>query len=142
MKKKKGLYLTIFIAIMVILPSTLIFNHYKVKDLDDVINYKLAHFDYLMINHDLNTDKKEHAEEFKEFLGQYQVKKMKDREWDSDVSDETGFSITIYSKGKPILASIYENRVVFYNKGNYYKVVNGPIDMDWVDKMYNEASKY
>lgn len=121
------------------IPIIIMINIPKDKGLDEVINYNIENFDYLVINNELKTDKKEHAEELSELLGHYQVKKMKDRDWDSDVSKENGFLITIYSNDEPILlASIYENRLVFYNDGEYYKVLNGPIDMGWLEKMYNK----
>ncbi|MEB1809082.1 MAG: hypothetical protein LPK26_17650 [Bacillaceae bacterium] len=63
---------------------------------------------------------------------------MNDNEWDSDVSEEEGFMLTIYAKNKPIMASIYERRVHFLNEGKYYNVLNGPIDMDWVKNFIKE----
>lgn len=131
--------LIFFIAIIIAIPIIIIINNPKEEELDRIINYNIEEFDYLVINHELKTDQKKHAEEFSELLSQYRVKKMKSRDWDSDVSTENGFFITIYSDDNPIvLASIYENRLVFYNNGEYYKVLNGPIDMGWVNKMYNE----
>lgn len=138
---KKIRKITILIAVILAILIIITVNNYREKGLDDVISYDIANFNYLIINGDLKTDKKEYAKGLKKLLGQYRVKKMKDREWDSDVSKEKGVSITIYIKDKPIMASIYEYRVVFYNDGDYYKVINGPINMDWVDKMYNEVGQ-
>ncbi|WP_042143390.1 hypothetical protein [Paucisalibacillus sp. EB02] len=139
---KKGLgngkYFKIFITVIIIVPILLftfmIFNDYREKGLEDVIGFNTANVDYIIINDDVKTDKMEHAEALKDFLSQYRVKKMKDREWDGDVSNEKGFRITIYSNGKPISASIYENHLHYKNSGEYYKVLNGPIDMEWIEE--------
>ena len=63
---------------------------------------------------------------------------MKDAEWNSDVSKEKGINVTIYEKGKPIIASIYETRLLFLNESKYYQVMNGPIDIDWVHNYIKE----
>ncbi|GLO65249.1 hypothetical protein MACH08_10330 [Oceanobacillus kimchii] len=68
-----------------------------------------------------------------EFLSQYQVKKINDRDWNSDVSKETGFMIEIRTENEVVMASIYENQLMsINNNGDYYKVVNGPIEIRWV----------
>ncbi|HEY4600479.1 MAG TPA: hypothetical protein VIG73_04230 [Cerasibacillus sp.] len=45
--------------------------------------------------------------------------------------------MTIFLNGKPNMISINENRVLLYRSGGY-KVVNGPIDMDWVEKCHEK----
>src|SRR5690606_38179317 len=139
---KKGLgndrYFKIFTTVMIMVPILLfafmVFHDYKEKDLDDVIRFNTAEVDYYMINDEKVTGETLHGKVLKDFLSQYRVKKMKDREWDSDVSKEKGFRITIYSNGKPISANIYENRLHFKNSGEYYTVLNGPIDVEWVEE--------
>lgn len=106
------------------------------KGLDNVISYDTTNFDYIEIDHRWKTDKQERAEELINFLSQ-SSKKIKNYEWDSDVSKEKGFTATIYTKGKPVIASIYENRLVYYNDGAYYKVTKWPIDMGWLEKIFN-----
>ncbi|WP_456278825.1 hypothetical protein [Bacillus sp. AK128] len=143
---KKKWYLIIVVVIIVFL-SIKYFNDHREKGLDDVISYDISNFESLSFNEgterfEWKTDKKEHAEEFKDFLNQYRVKRMKDSEWNSDVSQEEGFIVNIYSKGKqiPITASIYEKRVHFFNEGNYYKVINEQIDIEWVKNYITEHS--
>lgn len=132
----------IFIAVIIAIPIIIMINNPKEKGLDDVINYNIENVDYLAINNELKTDKKENIKDLSKLLSQYRVKKMKESDWDSDVSKENGFFISIYSNGEPIiLASIYENRLVLYNTGEYYEVLNGPIDMGWVDKVYSEVDQ-
>lgn len=48
--------------------------------------------------------------------------------------------VTIYSKGKIIIASIYENRLIYVNEGKYYKVINNPIDINWVENLITGQS--
>lgn len=133
----------IFLVIIVMIPIVMVFNENREKWLDEVIQYQTTNIEYIMIGHDFNnsTDKEEHAEELKELLSQYRVKKMRDSEWDSHEPSEKSYQITIYSKGKPIMASIYENRVLSLNRGNYYRVINGPIDLTWFDELYEELNQ-
>ena len=74
-----------------------------------------------------------------EFLSGYRVKKMKDKEWDSNVAGEKGFDITFISKEEnPVIVHIYEKRLIFLNGGDYYHILNGPVDTAWVDKLLKE----
>ncbi|WP_345239338.1 hypothetical protein [Pontibacillus salipaludis] len=121
------------------------FNDYREKGLDDVISYDLSNFESLLFNKGIErfewrTDQKVHAEEFNDFLSNYRIKRMGDHEWDSDVSKEEGFMVSIYSKGKqiPIEATIYEKRVHFFNEHQYYHIVNDPIDIDWIKNFIRE----
>ena len=73
------------------------------------------------------------------FLAQYDIKKMPDQQWDSDVSKEKGFQLYVYTNNdKLYMAHIYENRMIYINDGNYYAVTNGPIDVDWVHNFANQ----
>ncbi|CEG27073.1 hypothetical protein [Bacillus sp. B-jedd] len=139
---KKKWYLIIGIAIIIFF-SIKYYDDHREKGLDDLISYKLTQFESLSIHEGPDrpywtTEKREHAEKFQDFLSQYRVKRMKDFEWNSDVSKEKGFQVTIYVKGKPLIASIYETRLLFLNKGKYYKVINGPVDMEWVNDFVRE----
>lgn len=139
MKNKRYLIIGLVIITGIFLFSYNIYNDNREKGLNDVISYDIKNFESLIFNEGVGqfewrTDKEEHAEKLIDFLSRYRVKKMKDYEWDSNVSNEEGFQVTIYSKGKPIMASIYEHRVHYYNDGDYYKVVNGPIDVGYIEK--------
>jgi len=75
-----------------------------------------------------------------EFLNQYQVKRMKDSEWDPDLSGEQGFwTIIRYTEYKLTMAVLNEGRLVFTNE--YFKVVNGPIDMNWIENFNKKYSQ-
>lgn len=126
-------------AIILIFLSIKFYDDHRVKGLGDVIEYDINKFETLAFNEgymdsfDWRTDQKEHAEKLDDFLSQYLVKKMKDKEWNPDLSEEKGFKMTIYTKGDPIIAFIYEYRLLFLNEQHYYEVVNGPIDINWVE---------
>ncbi|WP_077595894.1 hypothetical protein [Oceanobacillus kimchii] len=85
------------------------------------------------MNHQKMTEDHQAVKKMVEFLSQYQVKKINDRDWNSDVSKETGFMIEIRTENEVVMASIYENQLMsINNNGDYYKVVNGPIEIRWV----------
>ncbi|OCA81685.1 hypothetical protein A8F94_22780 [Bacillus sp. FJAT-27225] len=140
---KNRRYLLIGLAGIIIFFSIKMYNDYKEKGLNDLIGSDLSEFDYLVFNegveqYQARTDQADHAKKLNDFFSQYRVKRMKDDEWNPDVSNERGFNLTIYENGKPIIAHIYENRLLFLNDGNYYTVVNGPIDMDWIKRYTNQ----
>lgn len=131
------IFVSIFVVVPITLLSIIIVNDHREKGLDEVISFnstKFTSFEFESNPYDSwKTDEQEPVEELIGFLSQYRVKKMKDAEWDSNVSKEKGFRITIFSKDEVMFAYIYENRALFL-KGGYYNVVNGPIDMEWVEK--------
>lgn len=134
------------LAFIIVLPISLIsitiYNEYREKNLNDVLSYDLAHVKSLEFQLDgspgyWKSDNIEATKELFNFLSQYDVKKMRDSEWNSDVSKETGFRFTVYTKGDIIMASVYENRLMLLSDGKYYSVTNGPINMEWIAK-YND----
>lgn len=140
---REGNHLTIFIVIMISLPVVL-FSAYlnsesREQSLDHIITYNTKDFNYLIIdlNHDkLQIDEKEDAEELNNLFKKYKVKKIKKSEWDSDVSKEKGFQLTVYSRDKvEIMASIYEDRILL-GSGKAYEVINGPINVDRVMEVF------
>ena len=131
---------------IVILPLALItfslYNEYGEKNLTKALSYDPSQLESVEFSSDGNSavweiSSDDAASELHNFFNQYDVKKMKDSDWDSDVSKETGFKLTLYTKDGIIMASIYENRMRLLSGGDYYSVVNGPIDMEWV-AVYNE----
>ncbi|HWL23709.1 MAG TPA: hypothetical protein VNR38_08160, partial [Ureibacillus sp.] len=82
------------------------------------------------------TEEKEPVVELMEFLSQYRVKKVSEDTFNEKINGEVGFELTInYSKANPAIVWVDENRVHIL-VGNYYEVVNGPIDIEWI-KEYN-----
>lgn len=137
MGKKTVIYLIISVLAIGFLISK--YNEYKEKSLDDILTHNVKGFKSIafenyksqIYNEDrLTTDKKEAMDELTGFLSGYQVKKMKDAEWNSDVSKEKDFSLDIYSENKPIMVGFYEERIHIFGVG-YFRVINGPIDIEW-----------
>lgn len=141
---KKNNFIILVVGILLVFYIYSKYNEYKEKNLGDLFTYNESSFESLefeYIGHDAwSANEKQPMEELMEFLSQYQVKKMKDSEWDPDLSGEKGFwTIIRYDKERLTMASIHEGRLIFSNE--YYKVVNGPIDMNWVEsfnKRYNQ----
>ncbi|MFC5603528.1 hypothetical protein [Sporosarcina koreensis] len=127
---------------VVLLFSWNVYDDHREKGLDELFIYQASNYNALVFMFpDWRTEEMEPVEELMEFLSQYRVKKMSDSEWDAEwdrnVTGEKGFSFMIYSNDKGTGASIYKNRLMSYNNPSYYKVLNGPIDMKWVE-MFKE----
>ncbi|MFD1334780.1 hypothetical protein ACFQ4N_04190 [Oceanobacillus iheyensis] len=135
--------ITFLIIIPIIIFSFTVFNEYKIKSLEELLEYDQSSFEAVFVNHQEITEDHQAAEEIVEFLSQYQVKKMNDRDWISDVSKEAGFMIEIRTEDEIVMTSIYENRLMSLN-GDYYKVANGPIEIQWMYdyiKGFDEVSR-
>jgi hypothetical protein len=126
-----------FIGIIVValLFSRNLYLDHREKGLDKLFSYQASNFVEMNFNHEgWRTEETVPVEELLEFLSQYRVKKMKDSEWDPNLSKERGFQFLISPKeGKGAGAIILPNRLMLFNKPGYYKVLNGPIDMEWID---------
>lgn len=128
--------ITSIIVIPILVYSLLLYNEYKEKPFDEVIAYGDS-FERLGFHpgkggYGLITNQIEDADEFADFLEQYRVKKVRDKEWNAEWSQEKGIIFTIYTDDLPIMATIFENRVSI--NAEPYEVVNGPIDIDWIEK--------
>lgn len=144
---KKSIF-KFLLVFMIVLPFALVFitiyNEYREKNLSNVLGYNPAHVKSMEFHLEGSStfwknNNHEAVLELYNFLSQYHVKKMRDSEWDRDVSKETGFWFTIYTKGDIIRVSVYENRLILYGGRNsdYFSVTNGPIDMEWIAN-YND----
>lgn len=130
------------IMIMIIIPiaiiSTTFYNEYKEKNLTTLLGEEPTHVESLEFRLDGSEVWRNNSEEvFNElfdFLNQYQVKKISDSEWNSDVSKETSFKLTVYTESDIIIASVHEDRLSLLSNrnGGYYSVLNGPINIEWI----------
>ncbi|MBS4172828.1 hypothetical protein [Bacillus sp. FJAT-49736] len=145
MKSKSIRYLVIAVIVAVLVFSFKMYNDYKEKNLDEVINYNPENLNYFGIflrgHEEWNTDKKEPPKKLKEFLSQYKVKKMFAAKCSSVNSfmKENLFDIQYRLKGedRAKMFTVFENCIYSFDSGKMYKVINGPIDIDWIRK-YNE----
>lgn len=133
MRKRTIIYLIILILAVGLLISKY-YNENKEKGLDELITSQIKGFESMAFENykqdELTTDNEEAFAELTELLSQYQVKQMKDAEWDADVSKEKDFTVDIYSKNKPLMIGFYEERLHIFGVGYFY-VINGPIDIEW-----------
>lgn len=74
--------------------------------------------------------------ELNNFLSQYKVEKMKEHEWESYVGGTKGFSFDVLMEKNVVMVSLYEERLNIFgtNNGGYYRVLNGPINVEWIEK--------
>jgi len=142
MKNKNFIVLIVGILLVFFIYSK--YNEYKEKNLGDLYAYNESSFESLEFeyigNDPWSSNEKQPMEELTEFLSQYQVKKMKYSEWDSNLSGEKGFwAYTRYGKDKLVMVSIFGDRLILSNE--YYKVVNGSIDMNWIESFNKKYSQ-
>ncbi|TYS63532.1 hypothetical protein FZC76_20160 [Sutcliffiella horikoshii] len=144
---KKYRYITLGIIAIIVFFSLKTFNDYRQRSLDDLINFNQRDFYSLGFIKDRElvpdnrayewmTEEKEPVVELMEFLSQYRIKKVSEDTFIEKINSEERFEFTInHSKANPAIVWVLENRVHIL-VGNYYEVVNGPIDMEWI-KEYN-----
>lgn len=111
------------------------YTDYKEKGLDSLFvqyseDFKSMAFEAYDNNKSIPDDKAVN-DELTDFLSHYQVMKIKDAEWDTAVSSEKGVWIDIQSENKLLTILFLEKHVHMPGFG-YYKVINGPIDIDWL----------
>lgn len=133
--KKKIIFYSI-ISLLVVVFIFLKSNENREKNLGELF-HDIDGLNYLEFDlHDgsyddaWRTDKIQALEELKEFMSLYQVKKMTDEEWNSIQPKGISFQMFISSKNNLIVSSFYEERLFVGDSA--YKVINGPIDMEWV----------
>ena len=133
--KKRGLF--VVASIIVIFIAYNIYDEHREKALDELIGFSPTNFHMMEFNYDshLRVEDRMKAEELMDFLSQYSVKKMKSSDWDTDVSNEDGFYLVVYGEN-PSVIGIFEKRLIADDA--YYELVNGPIDMEWVEGYMSE----
>lgn len=149
-EKAKSKYTFVAVGIAVITSASLVFSiydEYRVKSLDSAFDFhpeKALHLQFDLAGDMYVIEDKQAIAEWKTFLNQYDVKKMSDREWDADISNEQHFMISIFFDNHWTGGSVSENRLINFGDMDYYEVVNGPIDMEWVNNFiekYQQVAK-
>lgn len=137
-EKSKKWYTFMAVSIAVITSASFVFSlydEYRVKSLDHAFDFqteKALHLQVDLAGEMYIIEDKEAMAEWKTFLNQYDVKKMNNREWDSDLSNEQGFVVSLIFDNNWTGGSVYENRLINYGDMDYYQVLNGPVDIAWV----------
>ncbi|MEK4565508.1 hypothetical protein MKX54_12590 [Alkalihalobacillus sp. FSL R5-0424] len=141
------IFSTLLILIPVAIFSVNVINENKEKPLDSLFDYHSANFESIIIeissDEVYETKDATDADEFIDFLSQYSIKKMRDSEWDGDVSNENGVLITFYKNNRdsPIMLSLYETRMSQWD-GNYYHVTSTPVDINHLKEMVKSTGNY
>lgn len=150
MRKRKVVFIISILAIAIFF-SLKIINEHRERNLADLITYRSNDFQSLGFVLDIGemtegsgyewlTQDKRPAEKLLEFLGKYQVKKIDEEEYQENVNDLATVEFIIsHVKANSSMVWVLEDRIHIF-VGDYYKVVNGPVDMEWLKK-YNEENK-
>lgn len=136
-ESKYFLFLLITIAAVSIF---LVIYDYRVRDLSELINFEIDELSHVSIDFEEKFITKEEGEELLNFLSQYQVKRMRDRNWIELINDPTNFEkyiVDIFTNKDDIRFLISENLFEYIDKNKRYKIVNGPADLEWFNKLYN-----
>ncbi|MFC7321660.1 hypothetical protein [Halobacillus campisalis] len=145
-------YVIMAIIILGIFFSLKILNDYREKSLVDVISYHPGDYQSLGFTNDrgnVSSDQvyewwsydKEPADELIEFLRQYRVKKIKYEKFEERLTKEESFEFAIrHSNANPVTGMVMENVIHMYNE-DYYEVVNGPVNMEWIEE-YSQTQEY
>lgn len=142
-KKSYKFFMSGAIIISLAFNVYLLIDDNRVKNVDELIKYEAFNdFSFQMFtdtdaNHSLYTSHQEPVEELIDFLSQYQVKKISRSKWEQNANNEKGFMFSITSGNKMFVATVFNDRLA-QNNGNYYKVINGPIDMEWIENFYEK----
>ena len=151
MINKRFKFLVIGIVIIVAFFSLKIINDYRERNLADLIKYKPNDFysfgfihEFINVPEDYAyewfTKDREPVDELMEFLGQYDVKKINEKEFNDNRNNKIEFMFYIYhSKARPAIVMGHENHIQII-VGKYYSIINDPIDIEWIEK-YNEKHK-
>lgn len=121
----------------------------RAKAFMDVVPFKEKEFQSLEVVWDVEeigvenddtwlTEEKERLDELLTFLSQYEVKRISENQFEeiSDKGKGLKFIIT-HEKKRPVIVWLSENYVHIY-VNDYYKVVNGSIDQDWLNNFYEK----
>ncbi|WP_078380678.1 hypothetical protein [Sutcliffiella halmapala] len=147
MYRNKRKYIWIVIIASIIFFSLKTFNDYRERNLDELISYKPKDFYPFAFTKDREkvpndrgyewwTDEQETTEELLKFLAQYRVKRINEETYNVHLNSESFEFIISHSKANPAIVQVMSNNVHIF-VGNYYEVLNGPIDMEWITN-YNE----
>ncbi|GKV70194.1 hypothetical protein NCCP2716_26920 [Sporosarcina sp. NCCP-2716] len=93
----------------------------------------------------LSMTSEEHGqfEQLLDFLAAYQVKKIEDsKAAEADVHNANGADLFVRKRGHSSSdQSIILEDFVYIAGSGHYRVTNGPIDMDWINKFVSENQK-
>lgn len=139
-KKVNGRALSItFIMIPILIIGMVLHNEFKEKSLSQAIDFDQDDFELLIFHprssFQFHTDQVDAADELIEFLDQYKVKRIRERDWDFNFSDEKAISFDLLIDDGAIMADIMEERLRINQKP--YILTNGPVDIDWIERFAN-----
>lgn len=142
MKMRAVLLLALIIGGLYVMLETI--NDFNEKSFKDFFETVDANFDSLTFTkptmhgspaESWRIDDELKVDEFLQFLQKYNVKKLKPEEIDpNDNIDEFSISLTDPS-GNSMTVIVAENLII-QNEQLYYKIVDGPLDVDWIVRFF------
>ncbi|GIN88049.1 hypothetical protein J6TS2_44350 [Heyndrickxia sporothermodurans] len=124
-------------------------NEHREKSLADIIQFHPS--DYALLGFTKNqisenqtyewwTESKRPANQLIKFLSQYHVKRVREEEFQkAEDGEKFEFTISHFSL-IPAIVTVKKDYIHIL-MGNYYKVINGPIDMSWVNDFNHKYQK-
>lgn len=141
-KFRMGVMLGVFLVI-VIAWGVNTWNSNRVKDIGEMIDFNQNEFVSMELSYSINgtngewsTESAETTKELIDFLSAYKVKKD---EGSNLLGDYLEIQIND-TTSKPLLIHITEDKV-HYLVGKYYKLLNGPINLKWVEDYINRHNE-
>lgn len=141
--KKKYVYVLLLIVAVGLVLAIMRWNDYREKELVDVLDWEdIEEFVYLEPNPDgplhyeeIPVAVPEKMEELKDFLSQYQVKKIGYRQFTTEHPDEQFHFQPTYADERITIPSMIEWDVLLIDDYQY-TITNGPVDYGWVEDFF------
>lgn len=129
------------LLIMIGITVLLLISDYRKKELSKLINFEVTDIEYLEIDEKKVVISPKQGEELLELLGDYQVKRLRDRNWYHIYNNSQNHTYRVFihlKNDKHIIFYFKENLLEFVNKDKRYEIINGPMDTEWFDRILNE----
>lgn len=147
MKEKRSRSYIIGIVVIGLLLSFKSFYDHRERNLADEIKYDQSDYKSLTVIKDVPENKVkndwitsdvEPTEELINFLSQYDVKKVNKDQFNEITNGGMRFVFAIFNyREDPKLVGVSENKVTIDGEV-YFKVVNGPVNMEWINSYYEK----
>lgn len=137
--KRKRVLIIFSIAITIVV--LIVVSDYRERDLSELIPFDIESKEPIQINEKIKTLTEEEGQAFINLLNQSDAKRITKRHYINmynELWNGNNYRIVINSKGDTSTFYINEHLLHLENKNKYYKILNGPLDMEWFKEIENE----